>query len=105
MPDHIHAIIKINNIVATQRGCPCPTIAEHQNDANNNPVSLPYLIDRFKTGTTNKYIDGVKTFKWQPFHKRLWQRNYYERIIRNDAEYARIAKYIRNNPILWEKKH
>jgi len=51
------------------------------------------------------YANGVKTFKWKPFHKKLWQRNYYERIIRNEAEYARIAKYIRNNPILWQKKH
>jgi len=98
MPDHIHGIIKINNpsitnnvVGATQRGCPYSAVA----------VSLPYLIDRFKTGTTNKYIDGVKTSKWKPFHKKLWQRNYYESIIRNETEYARITKYIRNNPILW----
>jgi len=91
MPDHIHGIIKI--VGATLRGCPY------------SAVSLPYLIDRFKTGTTNKYIDGVKTFKWKPFHKKLWQRNYYERIIRDEADYARIEEYIRNNPILWEKEH
>jgi hypothetical protein len=92
---------------ATQRGCPpCTTrgCPNNPNDTNNNPVSLSYIIDRFKTGTTNKYIDGVKTSNWKPFHKKLWQRNYWERIIRNKAEYARIAKYIHNNPILWEKK-
>jgi hypothetical protein len=33
----------------------------------------------------------------------IWQRNYYEHIIRNETEYARIAEYINNNPILWEK--
>jgi REP element-mobilizing transposase RayT len=32
---------------------------------------------------------------------RFWQRNYYEHIIRNEAEYAKIAEYIQNNPILW----
>jgi len=100
MPDHIHGIIKINKnnpnaecVGATPRGCP------------SSAVSLPYLMNCFKTMTTTKYIDGVKTFKWKPFHKKLWQRNYYERIIRNEAEYARIAKYIRNNPISWGKEH
>jgi len=33
----------------------------------------------------------------------IWQRNYYERIINDEIEYARIANYIKNNPILWEK--
>jgi len=96
MPDHIHGIIKINN----------PSTINHANrptNGNNNPISLPYLIDRFKTGTTNKYIDGVKTSHWKPFCKKLWQRNYWESIIRNETEYAKIAEYIRNNPILWEK--
>jgi hypothetical protein len=33
----------------------------------------------------------------------IWQRNYWERIIRNETEYTRITNYIKNNPILWEK--
>jgi len=31
----------------------------------------------------------------------LWQRNYYEHIIRNEQSYMRIAEYIRNNPQKW----
>jgi REP element-mobilizing transposase RayT len=38
---------------------------------------------------------------WQPFLKKLWQRNYYERIIRNEGEYDRIYEYIINNPLNW----
>jgi REP element-mobilizing transposase RayT len=53
--------------------------------------------------TTTKYIHGVKTNNWIPFNKKLWQRNYHERIIRNEAEYAKIAEYINNNPILWSR--
>ena len=34
--------------------------------------------------------------------KILWQRNYWEHIIRNESEYGRIAEYIRNNPAKWE---
>jgi REP element-mobilizing transposase RayT len=31
----------------------------------------------------------------------IWQRNYWERVIRNEAEYARIAEYVCDNPVLW----
>jgi REP element-mobilizing transposase RayT len=52
--------------------------------------------------TTNEYIRGVKTLGWQPFNKKLWQRNYYEHVIRNDDAYQRIANYITNNPMKWK---
>jgi putative transposase len=32
----------------------------------------------------------------------IWQRNYYEHIIRNQAEMERIQAYIHDNPIQWE---
>jgi putative transposase len=35
------------------------------------------------------------------FDKRVWQRNYYERIIRNEIEYNKIREYIINNPQNW----
>jgi len=53
--------------------------------------------------TTNNYIREVKNHKLRPFSKRLWQRNYYEHIIRNEREYALIADYIYNNPCSWTK--
>jgi REP element-mobilizing transposase RayT len=37
------------------------------------------------------------------FEKRIWQRNYYEHIIRNEKSYYQIAGYIRNNPIEWQE--
>jgi len=33
----------------------------------------------------------------------LWQRNYYEHIIRNDAEWTSVSEYISNNPLCWEQ--
>jgi len=53
--------------------------------------------------TTNEYIRGVKTLGWQRFDKKLWQRNYWERIIRDEQSYQRIANYIINNPANWGK--
>ncbi len=55
-------------------------------------------VQWFKTMTTNEYIRGVKTMNWQPFDKKLWQRNYYEHIIRNPKSYKNISKYIIDNP-------
>jgi len=60
-------------------------------------------IDWFKTMTTNEYIRGVKNNNWQSFYKKLWQRNYYERIIRDENAYLKISDYIINNPVNWGK--
>ncbi|OIN83946.1 transposase IS200 like family protein [Francisella sp. TX07-6608] len=66
------------------------------------PTTLSDIIGAFKSLTTNAYINGVKTKNWQPFDKRLWQRNYYEHIIRNEKSYNEIIKYIQLNPLKWE---
>ena len=82
MPNHIHFIIK--------------RMGEH----TGSP--LRDIIGWFKTMTTNEYIAGVKSGKFIPFKGRLWQRNYYEHIIRNYDDYINIAEYIQNNPLKWE---
>ena len=48
--------------------------------------------------TTNEYIRGVKNHNWKRFDKKLWQKNYWEHIIRQDEEYNRISEYIIQNP-------
>jgi len=64
--------------------------------------SLPDIVHRYKTMTTKRYVDGVKNDGWSPFQGKLWQRNYYEHIIRNDDDYRRIEGYIHNNPKTWK---
>jgi REP element-mobilizing transposase RayT len=51
--------------------------------------------------TTNEYIRGVKQHAWQSFTRRLWQRNYYEHVIRSEAALNAIRQYIHNNPLRW----
>ncbi|MBI3811281.1 MAG: hypothetical protein HY283_03620 [Nitrospirae bacterium] len=51
--------------------------------------------------TTNDYIRGIKQGGWPPFPKRLWQRNYYERVVRDDCEMHRVREYIAGNPAGW----
>ena len=62
---------------------------------------LPTIIQWFKTMTTNEYIRGVKQLGWPPFPGKLWQRNYYEHIIRDERDLERIRAYIANNPHQW----
>jgi hypothetical protein len=112
MPNHVHFIVV--NVGADLRVCPdCAggLTGEHDGDKGEHmgsPLrvggsSLPRIVQWFKTMTTNAYIDGVKSHGWSPFHKRLWQRNYYEHIVRSDADLAHIQQYIKSNPALWQQ--
>ncbi|WP_063896929.1 transposase [Chloracidobacterium thermophilum] len=64
-------------------------------------LGLPDVVHRFKTLTTKRYADGVRANQWPPFPGRLWQRNYYEHIIRDDQAWQRIREYILTNPLRW----
>lgn len=61
-------------------------------------VSIPKVVQWFKTMTTNAYIKGVKKNGWMAFEGKLWQRNYYEHIIRNESDLNNIREYIIANP-------
>jgi putative transposase len=62
---------------------------------------LHRVLQWFKTMSTNEYIRNVKNNHWQPFDGKLWQRNYYEHIIRDEKSYLAISQYIINNPLNW----
>jgi len=61
------------------------------------------VVQWFKTMSTNEYIRGVKNLGWPAFNGKLWQRNYWEHIIRNHNEFQSIAAYIIDNPQKWEE--
>ena len=65
-----------------------------------SPLSM--VVRWFKTMSTNEYIRGVNELGWTPFERKLWQRNYYEHIIRDDASLLNIAYYIENNAANWQ---
>ncbi len=60
------------------------------------------MVGAFQSITTVEYIRGVKKYNWQRFTGKLWQRNYWEHIIRNDNSYQNISEYIFNNPSKWD---
>lgn len=67
----------------------------------NYHPTISAIMDWFKTMTTNEYIRGVKNNGWKRFEGKLWQRDYWEHIIRRDGSYERIARYIGQNPAKW----
>ena len=62
---------------------------------------LQRIMQWFKTMSTNEYIRNVKANGWPPFNGKLFQRDYYEHIIRNENAYGNIVEYIMNNPANW----
>jgi putative transposase len=69
------------------------------NHIHGIPVSnsLPTIVRLFKS-TTTKQINKIRNTPGRP----VWQRNYYERIIRDDDELYRVRQYTRENPLKWE---
>ena len=109
MPNHIHAIVQNvgESVGADLRVCPGADqrgVTNDQGEHIGSPLRgspLPEVVQWFKTMTTNEYIRNVKQHDWSPFPGKLWQRNYYERIIRDEDELNRIREYIIDNPAKW----
>ena len=78
MPNHIHLLLRF---VATEVGQSRPTLQK--------------LMQSFKSVTTRKC--------WEIGISKLWQRSFYDHVIRNDADYLQIWQYIDENPLRWSK--
>jgi len=95
MPNHFYAILCVQNPDPPDRErAPtrvAPTVA-----------TLGDMVGAFKSITTHEYIAGIKELRWEPFPGKLWQRNYYEHIIRNEQALNAIRQYIDNNPANWD---
>jgi REP element-mobilizing transposase RayT len=65
------------------------------------PGTVGRIVQGFKSITTHEYIVGVKEDGWTPIRGRLWQRNYYEHVVRGEDDLQRIRQYIAGNPQGW----
>ena len=130
MPNHVHGIIVIGDpaiidapdvgagLVPALESAPDTTppnttvdsivrpVDDGQKRAGTGPAptmarSLGNIVGAFKSITTHAYIQGVKQRGWPEFRGRVWQRNYYEHIIRDDPSLQRIRQYIESNPEQW----
>jgi putative transposase len=105
MPNHIHGIVMLTDVGATPCGCPDSYHGPDRSGQAQGPaptMSLSDVVHRFKSMTTSRYRHKVLQGTWPPFRHRLWQRNYYEHIIRDEDELNQIRTYISENPLRWE---
>ncbi len=90
MPNHLHGIIILREVGrGASRGAPTSGTARKP---------LGQLVGAFKTVSTKR----INVIRGTPGHP-VWQRNYYERVIRGDAEVNHIRQYIIDNPIHWDE--
>ncbi len=124
MPNHVHGIVVLTgrsapanpavgaSLVGAQNADAQPTDADAPNAPPSSgraptrgaPTSSPSLGDvvgGFKSITTVQYTRGVTNDGWPRFNKHLWQRNYYEHVLRERRDLDRTRRYVAENPARW----
>jgi putative transposase len=99
MPNHIHGIVWIrdtddDSTVGTQ------DVGAHGRAPLRAPRSLGSFIAGYKSAVT-RHINRMRGTPGAP----VWQRNYYEHIIRNDRSLKQIRDYMQHNPARWPEDH
>jgi putative transposase len=105
MPDHLHGIVIITDTpdrisVGAQHAAPLQRIRRSRVPAGPeglSPGSLGAILRGFKSAATKR----INEMRHTP-GEAVWQRNYYDRIIRNDEEMRRARDYVLLNPTRWK---
>ncbi len=114
IPDHDDAVVNNDNAIVYNDD----SIAHYDNSITDeiragaspaptgNSKSVGDIIGAYKSLVANECLKIFKQ-KWAevnpaPYMGKLWQRNYYEHIIRDEQSYQRISGYIINNPVKWK---
>ena len=101
MPNHFHGIVIIEKSSSESASVGAHGHAPQPRDhapLRRSPRSLGSLVARFKGSATRQ----VRTKRADPIFK-VWQRNYYEHIVRDDIELNRLRRYINENPLRWSQ--
>lgn len=109
MPNHMHGLVGID--FGLGAGAPLvgarPPFHRDQDRAATRVaptpgrVALGDVIGAYKSLVTVEYIRGVQELNWPPFDGRLWQRRYYEHIVRNEESLNHLRQYVQDNPARW----
>ncbi len=98
MPNHLHGILFLRewDDVGAHCNVPLPDTPQTEQFGKSTVNSIPTIIKLFKS-TVTKQINELRGTPGKP----IWQRNYFERVIRDDEELNRIREYIIYNPLKW----
>jgi putative transposase len=98
MPNHSHGIVFIEtDFVGAIHELPLHVESRHEYQKQRRKMLLPKFIGWFKMNSA-KQINQSRNTPGTP----VWQRNYYEHIIRNEKELNKIRQYIVDNPVKWD---
>jgi len=92
MPNHVHGIVVICDAPGQGTAAPCPYNRFGQPTAG----SLPIIVGEYKSAVSRRIIRTVDVA-----NNMIWQRNYYERVVRSELEMDRLREYIELNPANW----
>lgn len=96
MPNHIHGIILIADAGDQSVGAGSPRPVPSRPDSGAHRPALGQIVAYFKYQST-KQINATRDMPGAI----VWQRNYYEHIVRNETSLDRIRQYVENNPLQW----
>lgn len=122
MPNHIHGIIQLTDAVGANNHSPKNNndetyVKNFSSDNSDDQMWTKNILSdnidnltraknisplRGTSQTIGSIVRGVKIGVTKYFGYSIWQRNYFEHIIRNQRSYQHIANYILNNPAKWE---
>jgi putative transposase len=106
MPNHLHGIVIVPGDEGGRSGTTAPTgNAGSTPDGAPTRASLGEVIQRFKTWTTKQYQASLPKGDSSEMRHILWQRDYYEHVIRNAVDLADTREYILNNAMKWHLDH
>jgi putative transposase len=96
MPNYLHGILTIDSQVANPD--PRDNNPKAMTEAFGRPVpnSIPTIIRSFKSAVTKRARESGLINSGS-----VWQRGYFERVLRNTREYVEVTNYIQLNPIRW----
>jgi len=106
MPNHMHGIIVLSDISSAVDAVGAPlAVAQEENELNRATArvapTIADIVGAYKSIVSNACLQLFKSHN--KIMGKLWQRNYYEHIIRNERAYQNISNYIINNPRKWNK--
>jgi putative transposase len=99
MPNHVHGVVAIvgaNNVGEKNGGANIVGANNHLPLQHGTSKTIGSIVRGFKIGVT-------KWFRTHTDISTVWQRNYYEHIIRNEDAHLKIVEYIRTNPQQWQE--
>ncbi len=111
MPNHMHGIILMTDIVGATLAVAPDKNTDAQNDfgiatgAGASPAptkTVGDIVGAYKSLVANDCLAIFKQNNPGKMMGKLWQRNYYEIIIHGEPSYQRISDYIVNNPGKWD---